>query len=76
MTAIPPEFPTARSGTQFDPEEMTALFEEGVRQVRTGMAWRSTPPGVEPGEHTPQRGGTDLIAIPTRPPVPCLLPPE
>jgi hypothetical protein len=41
-----------------------------------GTAWRATPPGVEPGEHTPQRGGTDLIAVPTRPPVPCLLPPE
>jgi predicted acylesterase/phospholipase RssA len=76
MTAIPHDFPAPPSGTRFDPDQMTAMFAEGVRQVRTGAAWRSTPPGVEPGEHTPQRGGTDLIVVPTRPPVPCLLPPE
>ncbi|HVK17240.1 MAG TPA: patatin-like phospholipase family protein [Fimbriiglobus sp.] len=76
MTAIPPEYPAPLTGTAFEPAEMTAMFEEGVRQVRRGTAWRPTPPGVEPGEHTPQRGGTDLVAVPARPPVPCLLPPE
>ncbi len=64
MTAIPPDFPAPKAATRFDPDEMTALFAEGVRQVRGGTAWRVTPPGVEPGEHTPQRGGADLIALP------------
>lgn len=64
QTAIPAEFPAPRSSTEFDPEAMTAMFNEGVRQVFAGTVWRRTPPGVAPGEQPDERAGTDLVIRP------------
>lgn len=64
MTAIPAEFEIPGSAVDFDPKAMTALFNEGVREMCTGKKWRITPPGMEPGETPLVRGGTNLIYEP------------
>jgi predicted acylesterase/phospholipase RssA len=61
LAAIPADFPTMVSSTDFDPVEMTKLFEEGVRRARAGTAWRATPPGLEKGEAVSQRQGVQLV---------------
>jgi predicted patatin/cPLA2 family phospholipase len=63
MTAIREDFPTPGSSTDFDPEAMTCLFEEGVREARMGQ-WRTSPPGVEPGEPNLLRDGKNLMLVP------------
>lgn len=60
MTAIPSEFKVPKSATEFKPDEMRKMFDEGVRQMRSGQAWRKTPPGVERGEKPLVRNGTSL----------------
>ncbi|HET6579972.1 MAG TPA: patatin-like phospholipase family protein [Gemmatimonadales bacterium] len=65
LTAIPQDFSTTASSTDFDPAEMTRMFDEGVRQAACGAAWRSTPPGLEPGERVSQRGGVNLTVAPS-----------
>ncbi len=60
LAAIAPEFPAPTSSTDFEPEPMTAMFNEGFREAVEGRVWRSTPPGVGPGESALQRFGTDL----------------
>src|SRR5581483_3651702 len=50
LAAIPQEFPATSSSTDFDPTQMTMMFEAGRRQAVGGTAWRATPPGLEPGE--------------------------
>jgi len=64
MTAIPETTPTPRSSADFRPAEMSALFNEGVRQVRCGTAWRTTPPGTDCGEDPLVRGSNDLTIWP------------
>lgn len=64
LTAIPPEYTAPASSTDFDPAEMTRMFDEGVRQAMSGAAWRSTPPGQEPGEGVSLRCGTTLLREP------------
>jgi hypothetical protein len=70
--AIPPDFPAPAGSTDFDPAEMTRMFDEGVRQTANGMPWRTTPPGLEPGEGAFLRTGTQLQKVPlgTAPPPP------
>lgn len=62
--AIPPDFPAPASSTDFDPKEMTRMFDEGRRQMACGMNWRTTPPGLEPGEGAFLRTGTALTRVP------------
>ncbi|MDB5307576.1 MAG: patatin [Gemmataceae bacterium] len=64
MTAIPAEFPAPRSGTEFRAAEMTLMFNEGARRIQAGTAWRTTPPGAEPGESHLKRAGTNLMYQP------------
>jgi predicted acylesterase/phospholipase RssA len=64
LAAIPQEFPAPTSSTEFDPAEMSRMFEEGRRQIRAGAAWRDSPPGVSGGETTIQRAGTKLTHVP------------
>jgi len=64
LAAVPQEYEDAPAITDFDPAEMTRLFEEGRRRIRTGDAWRDTPPGFAPGERVGARAGTDLIRRP------------
>jgi predicted patatin/cPLA2 family phospholipase len=60
LAAIPAGFKTPESATDFDPESMAKMFNEGVRQMQAGTAWRNTPPGVERGESPLVRNGTNL----------------
>lgn len=60
MTAIPAEYPAPKSSTEFKPDVMTGMFDEGVRLVRTGKVWRKTPPGVELGEGPLKRASIEL----------------
>lgn len=69
-TAISAEFPAPKSSTEFNPEEMTAMFNEGVRRVRDGTVWRRTPPGAEPGETPLERAGPVLTRVPRSAPQP------
>jgi hypothetical protein len=64
MTAIPQEYTIPGSAVDFNPKAMTAMFNEGVRVVCEGVAWRTTPPGIEPSEMPLVRGGTNLIYEP------------
>lgn len=64
LAAIPGTYQLPRNMTEFDHKSMTALFQEGVRQITQGSAWRDTPPGNGPGEDTLIRSSTDLIAVP------------
>jgi predicted acylesterase/phospholipase RssA len=64
MAAIPDAYPAPKSSTEFKRAELLGMFDEGVRQVTAGTAWRSTPPGVAPGEAPLVRSGTDLTHVP------------
>ncbi len=57
VSAIPQGYEAPTSSAAFDPEVMTALFEEGRRVIGSTEAWRSLPPGVGPGESTLTRAG-------------------
>ena len=61
VAAIPQELPVENSSTEFKPDEMAKLFNEGVRQIQAGTAFRRTPPGLEKGEAVSLRAGTELI---------------
>ena len=54
--------PDPASSTDFNPEETTALFEEGRRMIHSPEAWRTTPPGAleEEGETVQCRSGRFL----------------
>ena len=60
LSAIPQDFPAPKDSTEFDPAEMRSMFDEGVRQVTSGTAWRTTPPGAGEGETLIQRTGVRL----------------
>jgi predicted patatin/cPLA2 family phospholipase len=63
MTAIPSDFAAPTASTDFDPVEMTKMFNEGATRAMNGTAWRNTPPGLERGEGTMMRSGTKLTRI-------------
>ena len=58
------DFPVPPTSTDFDPKEMSRMFEEGVAQVKSGNVWRSSPPGVDSGEEPQLRAGVDLKLVP------------
>lgn len=60
MTAIPKDLPVTTDSTDFDPVQMTRMFEAGADWARTNRKWRQTPPGYEPGEGAKYRAGTTL----------------
>jgi hypothetical protein len=66
VTAIPADLDVPRDATSFDPAVMGWLYEAGRQQGRAGKHWRDTPPGSQPGEEVPVRGGTKLISAPAR----------
>ena len=47
-----------QDATSFDPKVMSRLYEQGRQQAKSDKLWRTTPPGAEPGEEVPIRGGT------------------
>jgi hypothetical protein len=70
VSAIPPEYPTPTSSAEFKPAVMLALFEEGRRVIRSPTPWRTSPPGVGPGESVLARLGPDLTYRPRGPLLP------
>lgn len=64
LASIPGAYPAPETNTDFDPEVMTGMFNEGIRQVRQGTVWRRSPPGVKPGETPLERQGTTLTVQP------------
>lgn len=60
LTALPPDLEVPRDATSFNPESMTWLYEAGRQQSKSPVPWRASPPGSEPGEEVPLRGGTKL----------------
>lgn len=61
MTAIPEGFDAPPSATDFNPGPMTRMFDEGKRLIKSKEAWRTRPPGCEPGETVRERDGTTLV---------------
>jgi predicted acylesterase/phospholipase RssA len=64
VTAVPADLDVPRDSTSFDPAVMGWLYEVGREQARSGREWRSNPPGTQPGEEVPVRGGTQLRSLP------------
>jgi predicted acylesterase/phospholipase RssA len=62
MTAIPSDLDVPRDATSFDPKVMGWLYEVGRENARS-RPWRTTPPGTEPGEEVPVRGGIQLQSV-------------
>jgi hypothetical protein len=60
VSSIPKDLPAPTTSTDFDPVEMTKMFEAGAEWARTDRRWRQTPPGYEPGEGAKYRAGTAL----------------
>jgi Patatin-like phospholipase len=60
VTAVPPDASVPQDATSFDPTAMTSLFELGRKQASGGKFWRASPPGTQPGEEVPVRGGIQL----------------
>lgn len=64
IAAIPTDVPVLFSSADFDQAHMTELFERGRAWATTGPGWRTTPPGLEPGEGAFLRAGTQLTRVP------------
>jgi hypothetical protein len=48
------------ASTDFDPVEMSRLFNAGYQWAVSGLQWRITPPGYESNEGAKFRAGTVL----------------
>jgi hypothetical protein len=75
LSAIPQDLPVPASSTTFDPDEMRRMFDEGIKNGRSGEAWRTTPPGFEAGEDARARTGTRLSVDPAVGPAKTNAPP-
>ena len=56
--ALRQDFTTGLSKLDFDPDEMTKLYAEGIRVGAGGPAWDTTPPERAPGDDATIRVGT------------------
>jgi predicted acylesterase/phospholipase RssA len=64
LAAVPAGARMPSSSTSFDPAAMNRLYEAGRRQAASPDLWRNTPPGTQPGEQVPVRGGVHLSPLP------------
>ena len=64
LTALPQDFRTVDSSAWFDPDEMTKLFAEGLRQGTSGPAWWTAPPALSPADADYIRSGLKLRTPP------------
>ena len=60
LSSIPQDAQTPSSATEFHPDEMGPLFEEGANWAKCDRKWRDTPPGYGPGERPKYRAGITL----------------
>jgi predicted acylesterase/phospholipase RssA len=84
VSVIPRDLQSPLASTDFDPAEMSRLFGAGYEWAVSGMKWRITPPGFEPGEGAKFRSGTVLVDTgippengalgPPRTPIPPVVP--
>jgi predicted acylesterase/phospholipase RssA len=70
VTAVPADLKVPGDASTFEPAVMTAFYNAGREQAVCGNLWRSSPPGTQPGEEVPVRGGTKLSTSPR----PALIP--
>jgi hypothetical protein len=63
VSVIPRDVESPLESTDFDPKEMARLFNAGYTWALSGLKWRITPPGYEPGEGAKFRGGTVLTDV-------------
>ncbi|MGL6076397.1 MAG: patatin-like phospholipase family protein [Fimbriiglobus sp.] len=66
FSAIPRDFEDDGDALNFEPIGMTKLFNLGFEAARSGQAWRTRAPGIEPSEQSVPRTGTDFT-IPNLP---------
>jgi hypothetical protein len=64
VTAVPADSNVPGDASTFEPAVMTAFYNVGREQARSGNLWRNSPPGTQPGEEVPVRGGTKLSSSP------------
>lgn len=69
VTSIPEEYPAPSSGVKFEIPAMVGMFNEGFGLALGDHTWRLTPPGIERGEETHVRSGTNLSFQQLGPPV-------
>jgi hypothetical protein len=60
VSAIPRDLNSPLASTDFDPVEMTRLFNAGAQWSLSGMNWRVIPPGYQSTEGAKFRSGTVL----------------
>jgi hypothetical protein len=68
VSVIPRDVPAPSSSTDFEPRQMSQMFEEGRAWAMRGPHWRASPPGYEPGEGAKFRAGTALTDVGQPPP--------
>lgn len=70
--AMPQDLEVTSQATNFDPAEAAKMFEAGYRAAMDKNVWRTTPPGLVPGEGPRTRSGLRLKVqpAPTSPPQP------
>lgn len=66
--AIPQELEVPMQSTNFDPAQTTKMFEAGYRAALEKKVWRTTPPGLVPGEGPRTRTGLRLKVQPATAP--------
>lgn len=75
LSSIPMDFDSPASSTEFDPEQMSRMFQAGAEWARSHQKWRDTPPGYELGEGARYRSGTVLTGSGQSAPTGCAVPP-
>jgi len=61
LVAVPPDTPVHPRSVTFEPDTMRRLFALGYDFGLSGAAWRTTPPGSEPGEEELPRAGRAFV---------------
>ncbi len=60
QTFIPQDMAIPAQSTTFDPVAMKAMYAAGHAAGAAGIAWRTTPPGADPGEEEFPRTGFEF----------------
>lgn len=62
LASIPEDMRVGSDIMSFDRVELKRLYDAGYAAATAGRAWRDTPPGDEPYEHTQPRTGNQFLA--------------
>jgi predicted acylesterase/phospholipase RssA len=69
LVAMPQDLAVRPGSMTFDTDELRQMFRVGYQTGVTGIPWRSTPPGSQPGETITPRTGLEFV-VPCPPPAP------